>query len=72
MHGSFTDRMPETPGSALVVDDATESVHAVQIRERGGSNTAAAVRAQPNWQVVLNPTKSGRRMNDSRRFESVK
>lgn len=45
MHGSFTDRMPETPGSALVVDDATESVHAVQVRtrrvEHGGGSPSA-------------------------------
>ena len=45
MHGSFADRMPDTPGSAIVVDDATESVHAVRIRERnvehgGGSPSA--------------------------------
>ncbi|WP_423743206.1 DUF87 domain-containing protein (plasmid) [Haladaptatus sp. SPP-AMP-3] len=46
MHGSFADRMPETPGSALVVDDATESVHAVQIRtrrvEHGGGSPSAS------------------------------
>ncbi len=46
VQGSFADRMPETPGSAVVVDDATESVHAVQIRERrvehgGGSPSAS-------------------------------
>ncbi|SIQ74890.1 hypothetical protein SAMN05421858_0279 [Haladaptatus litoreus] len=48
MQGSFTDRMPETPGSAVVVDDATESVHAVRIRKRrvehgGGSPSASNV-----------------------------
>ncbi|MEA5407158.1 DUF87 domain-containing protein [Haloarculaceae archaeon H-GB2-1] len=32
--GSYTDRMPTAPGEALVVDDVTESVHAVQVRER--------------------------------------
>ncbi|WP_132056869.1 ATP-binding protein [Halorussus amylolyticus] len=32
---SFDERLPENPGEALVVDDATESVHAVRIRERG-------------------------------------
>ncbi|EFW91998.1 ATPase-like protein [Haladaptatus paucihalophilus DX253] len=46
MHGSFADRMPETPGSALVVDDATESVHAVQVRtrrvEHGGGSPSAS------------------------------
>ncbi|WP_227355603.1 ATP-binding protein [Haladaptatus salinisoli] len=49
MRGSFADRMPETPGAALVVDDATESVHAVRIRERrvahgGGSPSASELR----------------------------
>ncbi len=46
MTGSFADRMPETPGAAVVVDDATESVHAVQIRERrvahGGESPSAS------------------------------
>ncbi len=48
MQGSFADRMPETPGSAVVVDDATESVHSVRIRTRrvehgGGSPSASDV-----------------------------
>ncbi len=49
MQESFAARMPETPGAAVVVDDATESVHAVQIRERrvehgGGSPSASELR----------------------------
>ncbi|WP_266075141.1 ATP-binding protein [Haladaptatus caseinilyticus] len=49
MQGSFTDRMPETPGSAVIVDDATERVHSVQIRKRqvehgGGSPSANELR----------------------------
>jgi hypothetical protein len=31
---TFEERMPERPGDALVVDDATEGVHAVRVRER--------------------------------------
>ncbi|MFC5970807.1 ATP-binding protein [Halomarina salina] len=38
----FERRMPERPGDALVVDDATEGVHAIRVRERltphGGSS----------------------------------
>jgi hypothetical protein len=41
--GSLTDRLPERPGDALIVDDATERLHPVRIRERttdhgGGSS----------------------------------
>ncbi|WP_134669508.1 ATP-binding protein [Halorussus marinus] len=43
------ERLPENPGEALVVDDATESVHAVRIRERetahGGGGSRASDRA---------------------------
>lgn len=46
--GSIADRMPTAVGEALVVDDATESVHTIQIRERatphdGDSPRASAV-----------------------------
>lgn len=34
MTETFAEQMPTSAGSALVVDDATESVHAVRIRER--------------------------------------
>ncbi|WP_227375528.1 ATP-binding protein [Haladaptatus halobius] len=49
MRESFADRMPETPGAAVVMDNATESVHAVRIRERrvahgGGSPSASELR----------------------------
>ncbi|WP_137283931.1 ATP-binding protein [Halorussus salinisoli] len=42
---SFEDRLPDAPGEVLLVDDATESVHAVRVRERetphgGGSPSA--------------------------------
>lgn len=40
------ERMPTDPGEALVVDDATESVHSVQVRERetphGGESPAVS------------------------------
>jgi len=46
---SLDDRLPESPGEALVVDDATESVHAVRVRERktthGGGSARASERA---------------------------
>jgi DNA helicase HerA-like ATPase len=31
---SLSERLPEATGAALVVDDATESVHTIQVRER--------------------------------------
>jgi hypothetical protein len=34
LRGSITERLPTEPGTALVVDDTTESVHGVRIRER--------------------------------------
>jgi DNA helicase HerA-like ATPase len=34
MRESIAERMPTDPGEALVIDDATESVHAIQVRER--------------------------------------
>ncbi|MFC7155748.1 ATP-binding protein [Halomarina halobia] len=34
MRETFDERMPTRPGEALVVDDATERVHTVQVRER--------------------------------------
>jgi len=46
---SLDERLPEAPGEALVVDDATESVHAIRVRERetphGGGGARAAERA---------------------------
>ena len=46
------ERMPEAPGEVLVLDDATESVHAARIRQRhtphaGGSPSVAA--ALDHW-----------------------
>ena len=46
LEGSLAERLPTDPGEAVVVDDATETVHAVTVRERatphgGGSPTAS-------------------------------
>jgi hypothetical protein len=42
---SFEERLPAAPGEVLLVDDATESVHAVRVRERetahGGDSPSA-------------------------------
>ena len=48
MDGSLEERMPTEPGEVVIVDDATETVHAAQIRARdtphgGGSPSAAAL-----------------------------
>lgn len=49
MRESFAERMPTTVGEALVVDDATESVHAIRVRERrtphGGASATATRQA---------------------------
>ncbi|MFB6163784.1 MAG: ATP-binding protein [Haloarculaceae archaeon] len=41
---SLTARMPTEPGQALVIDDATESVHPVQVRERHTPHGGASPR----------------------------
>ncbi len=48
--GTLEDRMPTEPGEVVVVDDATERVHAARVRHRdtphgGGSPRASDVRA---------------------------
>ena len=57
LDGRLRDRLPTVPGAAVVVDDATESVHGVRVRERatphGGaepraSETTAARTARPD------------------------
>jgi hypothetical protein len=45
MDGTFAERMPTEPGAALVVDDATESVHALAVRERQTPHGGASPRA---------------------------
>ncbi len=49
MGGSFAGRMPEHPGDVLLVDDVTERVHHVSIRERqtphGGDSPKASQQA---------------------------
>ncbi|SFR96427.1 hypothetical protein SAMN05216559_1592 [Halomicrobium zhouii] len=46
MDGTFAERTPSEPGEALVVDDATESVHALAVHERetphGGESPRAS------------------------------
>ena len=46
--GTLRDRLPTDPGGAVVVDDATESVHGVQVRPRetphGGADPRASDR----------------------------
>jgi hypothetical protein len=46
--GRLRDRLPADPGGAVVVDDATESVHGVQVRRRetphGGADPRASAR----------------------------
>ncbi|WEL17706.1 HerA helicase [Halorhabdus sp. SVX81] len=34
LNGSLSDRMPTEPGNVVIIDDATETVHAAQVRDR--------------------------------------
>lgn len=45
LDGSLADRLPGATGAALVVDDATESVHTIQVRERETPDGGASPRA---------------------------
>lgn len=45
MQGSFDERLPTEPGEVLVVDDATETLHAVRVRERDTPHGGDASRA---------------------------
>jgi hypothetical protein len=45
MQGSFDGQLPTEPGEVLVVDDATETVHAVRVRERDTPHGGDAPRA---------------------------
>ncbi|RKD97458.1 ATP-binding protein [Halopiger aswanensis] len=52
VHESLADRLPTEPGSVVVIDDATETIHAARIRRRdtphgGGSPSAREVADQP-------------------------
>jgi len=50
VEGSLVDRAPARPGEAILVDDATETVHTVRIRERdtphGGRSPRASTRSR--------------------------
>lgn len=48
LQGTLEERMPTTPGAAVVVDDATESVHAIHVRERDTSHGGNGRRATLN------------------------
>ncbi len=45
MNESLDERLPTEPGQVVVIDDATETIHAAQIRFRD-TPTAAGVRAR--------------------------
>lgn len=51
LDGEWETRLPEAPGEALVVDDTTESVHHVRVRERrtphGGGSPSASTTVDP-------------------------
>lgn len=43
--GSLADRLPDRPGDVVVVDDTTESVHTVTVRERATPHAGESPRA---------------------------
>jgi hypothetical protein len=45
MGASLADRMPDAPGEAVVVDDATETVHSIRVRERAVPHGGESPRA---------------------------
>ncbi|WP_267163865.1 ATP-binding protein [Halovenus salina] len=45
LDGEFTDKLPTEPGAVLVVDDATETVHAARIRSRATPHGGESPRA---------------------------
>jgi hypothetical protein len=51
LRNPLAEQLPDAPGAAVVVDDATESVHAVRVRERrtphGGATPRASDRGPP-------------------------
>ena len=52
LRGSITERLPTEPGTALVVDDTTESVHDVRIRERTTRHLGDSPRASERPSTV--------------------
>ncbi|WP_135827735.1 ATP-binding protein [Halorussus halobius] len=52
---SFEERLPDAPGEVLLVDDATESVHAVRVRERETPHGGASPRASDRRTEVDSP-----------------
>ena len=55
LDGTLRERLPRERGCAVVVDDATESVHGVRVRDRrsphGGASPRASDRGDPESQV---------------------
>jgi hypothetical protein len=52
---SFEERLPAAPGEILLVDDATESVHAVRVRERETTHGGASPSASDRRRADVSP-----------------
>ena len=63
------ERRPTAPGEALLFDDASESVHAVRVRERetphGGSAPRASERSDPDDCTAVKEVRDGRNRSKS-------
>lgn len=46
LEGRLRERLPRERGCAVVIDDATESVHGIRVRERRGAHGGASPRAR--------------------------
>lgn len=57
--GSFADTLPSEPGAALVVDDATETVRTVTVRERRTPHEGHEPRATERTNRPATPVTSG-------------
>lgn len=55
MQGTLRDRLPRERGCAVVVDDATESVHGIRVRDRRTPHGGASPRARDHAQICSDP-----------------
>ncbi|MFB6161640.1 MAG: ATP-binding protein [Haloferacaceae archaeon] len=54
LDGTLRERLPSVPGDAVVVDDATETVSGVRVRERATPHDGAAARASDGRRPARN------------------
>ena len=55
---ALDERLPEAPGETVVIDDATEAIHAVKVRERATPHDGVSTRASDGRVVKRSPDRS--------------